>query len=252
MAKSPDAFRTISEVAEWLGVPAHVLRFWESKFSQVRPIKRAGGRRYYRPADMLLLGGIRKLLHEDGMTIKGVQKMLREKGVAEVAALSQPLDFDSAQSPDGVIDLTRASSARDAQATDITAGAGSGDPEVVPFSPPPVDSTDSTESDKPDAVSGTAPQAAPDPAPGTQLGMDFGPPGPDGYQTGKTTGPAPAPSGHAAVPEEPPAENDISAPEGPLARLARLQRLDTAQAAGLAAIAGELRAWIGRRQATEK
>ena len=92
MTKSPDAFRTISEVAEWLGVQAHVLRFWESKFSQVKPVKRAGGRRYYRPNDMLLLGGIRKLLHEDGLTIKGVQKILREQGVASVVALSPPLD----------------------------------------------------------------------------------------------------------------------------------------------------------------
>ena len=92
MPKSPDAFRTISEVAEWLGVQAHVLRFWESKFSQVKPIKRAGGRRYYRPTDMLLLGGIKKLLHDDGMTIKGAQKLLREKGNAFVADLSQPLD----------------------------------------------------------------------------------------------------------------------------------------------------------------
>jgi DNA-binding transcriptional MerR regulator len=92
MAKSADAFRTISEVADWLGVQTHVLRFWESKFSQVRPVKRAGGRRYYRPADMLLIGGIRKLLHEDGLTIKGVQKILREEGVAFVADKSQPLD----------------------------------------------------------------------------------------------------------------------------------------------------------------
>lgn len=92
MAKSPDAFRTISEVADWLDTPAHVLRFWESRFSQVKPVKRAGGRRYYRPADMLLLGGIKKLLHEDGMTIKGAQKMLRTDGVKKVSALSQPVD----------------------------------------------------------------------------------------------------------------------------------------------------------------
>lgn len=92
MSKSADAFRTISEVAEWLGVHAHVLRFWESKFSQIKPIKRAGGRRYYRPVDMLLLGGIQKLLHEDGLTIKGVQKILREKGMAHVSALSKSLD----------------------------------------------------------------------------------------------------------------------------------------------------------------
>ncbi len=92
MAKSPDAFRTISEVADWLDTPAHVLRFWESRFSQVKPVKRAGGRRYYRPTDMLLLGGIKKLLHEDGMTIKGAQKMLRTNGVKKVSALSQPIE----------------------------------------------------------------------------------------------------------------------------------------------------------------
>lgn len=94
MPKSKDAFRTISEVAEWLETPAHVLRFWESKFTQVKPVKRAGGRRYYRPADMLLLGGIKKLLHDDGLTIKGAQKLLREHGVKHVAALSQQLDED--------------------------------------------------------------------------------------------------------------------------------------------------------------
>ena len=92
MGKSKDAFRTISEVAEWLDTQAHVLRFWESKFSQVKPVKRAGGRRYYRPADMMLLGGIKKLLHDDGMTIKGAQKLLREKGVKHVSGLSQPLE----------------------------------------------------------------------------------------------------------------------------------------------------------------
>ncbi len=87
MAKSPDAFRTISEVSEWLDTPAHVLRFWESRFPQVKPIKRAGGRRYYRPNDMQLLGGIKRLLHDDGLTIKGVQKILREKGVTYVGTL---------------------------------------------------------------------------------------------------------------------------------------------------------------------
>ena len=94
MPKAPDAFRTISEVADWLEVQTHVLRFWETKFPQVKPLKRAGGRRYYRPADMLLLGGIKRLLHDDGMTIKGVQKMLRERGVREVADLSRPLRTD--------------------------------------------------------------------------------------------------------------------------------------------------------------
>ena len=94
MEKSPDAFRTISEVAEWLDVPTHVLRFWESRFAQVKPVKRAGGRRYYRPSDMMLIGGIKRLLHDDGMTIRGVQKLLREEGVKHVAAFSQPLEHE--------------------------------------------------------------------------------------------------------------------------------------------------------------
>lgn len=87
MAKSPDAFRTISEVAAQLETPAHVLRFWESKFTQVKPVKRAGGRRYYRPDDIALLAGIKVLLHEQGMTIRGVQKLLRERGARHVATL---------------------------------------------------------------------------------------------------------------------------------------------------------------------
>lgn len=98
MKKAPDAFRTISEVSDWLDTPAHVLRFWESKFSQVKPVKRAGGRRYYRPDDMRLLGGIKQLLHNDGLTIKGVQKILREQGMKHVADLSP--DVTAATSPD--------------------------------------------------------------------------------------------------------------------------------------------------------
>lgn len=85
--KSPEAFRTISEVASELDVPQHVLRFWEARFSQVRPMKRGGGRRYYRPEDVNLLLGIRKLLYSDGFTIKGVQKILKERGVSHVAAV---------------------------------------------------------------------------------------------------------------------------------------------------------------------
>lgn len=88
MDKSPEAFRTISEVADFLDTPAHVLRFWESRFPQIRPVKRAGGRRYYRPADVALLSGIKKLLHDEGMTIRGVQKILREHGIRHVASLA--------------------------------------------------------------------------------------------------------------------------------------------------------------------
>lgn len=80
MEKAPEAFRTISEVADELDVPKHVLRFWEAKFTQLKPMKRGGGRRYYRPEDVALLRGIRFLLYNDGYTIRGVQKILREHG----------------------------------------------------------------------------------------------------------------------------------------------------------------------------
>ncbi|CAN1722201.1 MerR family transcriptional regulator [Hyphomicrobium sp. 1Nfss2.1] len=84
MTKTAEAFRTISEVADELKVPKHVLRFWEGRFPQIKPMKRGGGRRYYRPEDMTLLRGICHLLHAEGYTIKGVQKILREQGVDTV------------------------------------------------------------------------------------------------------------------------------------------------------------------------
>lgn len=87
--KSAEAFRTISEVAMELDVPQHVLRFWETRFAQVKPVKRAGGRRYYRPEDVDLLRGIRSLLYADGFTIKGVQKVLRERGLRHVAEIGR-------------------------------------------------------------------------------------------------------------------------------------------------------------------
>ena len=99
MAKAADAFRTISEVAEELDVPKHVLRFWEIKFPQVRPMKRGGGRRYYRPEDVDLLRGIRELLHSDGYTIKGVQKILREHGAEFVKAGTQSANLTERASP---------------------------------------------------------------------------------------------------------------------------------------------------------
>jgi DNA-binding transcriptional MerR regulator len=88
-AKSPDAFRTISEVATELDVPQHVLRFWESRFAQIKPVKRAGGRRFYRPDDVDLLRGIRALLYVDGLTIRGVQKILKERGLRHVASMGR-------------------------------------------------------------------------------------------------------------------------------------------------------------------
>jgi DNA-binding transcriptional MerR regulator len=89
MEKTQDAFRTIGEVAEELDLPQHVLRFWETKFNQIRPVKRAGGRRYYRPDDVQLLGAIRILLYSEGYTIKGVQRILKEQGVRAVVTASQ-------------------------------------------------------------------------------------------------------------------------------------------------------------------
>ena len=89
MDKAPEAFRTISEVAEALNVPQHVLRFWETRFAQIKPMKRGGGRRFYRPADVDLLQGIRKLLYGEGYTIRGVQRILREEGVQFVASIGR-------------------------------------------------------------------------------------------------------------------------------------------------------------------
>lgn len=89
MAKAVDAFRTISEVADDLDIPKHVLRFWENRFPQIRPMKRGGGRRYYRPEDVELLRGIKQLLHSKGLTIKGVQRILREEGVEQVKAFGR-------------------------------------------------------------------------------------------------------------------------------------------------------------------
>lgn len=88
MSKSPEAFRTISEAAVELVLPQHVLRFWETRFSQIKPLKRGGGRRYYRPDDVSLLIGIRHLLYDKGYTIKGVQKILKEQGVRAVINLA--------------------------------------------------------------------------------------------------------------------------------------------------------------------
>jgi DNA-binding transcriptional MerR regulator len=86
VAKGPEAFRTISEAADELHVPQHVLRFWETKFAFIRPMKRAGGRRFYRPSDITVLRGVRRLLHDEGYTIKGVQRLHREEGLRRLVS----------------------------------------------------------------------------------------------------------------------------------------------------------------------
>lgn len=108
-AKSESAFRTISEVAEELDVPQHVLRFWETKFNQIRPMKRGGGRRYYRPEDVALLRRIRALLYDDGFTIKGVQKLLREGSLKPLedaeAVVEDAMEAEEAASSVDVIEV---------------------------------------------------------------------------------------------------------------------------------------------------
>ena len=99
MAKGPEAFRTISEAADEIGVPQHVLRFWESKFSFIRPMKRAGGRRFYRPQDISVLSGVRRLLHDEGYTIKGVQKLHRDEGVKRLLDPSPALAPPAVETP---------------------------------------------------------------------------------------------------------------------------------------------------------
>ena len=94
--KAPEAFRTISEVAEVLDIPQHVLRFWETRFNQIKPMKRGGGRRYYRPEDVDLLRGIRHLLYGEGYTIKGVQRILKDQGIRHVVSAWQEAEEQAA------------------------------------------------------------------------------------------------------------------------------------------------------------
>ena len=111
MAKSANAFRTISEAAAEVGAPQHVLRFWETKFPFVTPVKRAGGRRFYRPQDVTILKAIRRLLHDEGLTIKGVQRLHKEQGIVRIAAYggadaSFTMDAEAVEPRVGEIEIT--------------------------------------------------------------------------------------------------------------------------------------------------
>ena len=142
MAKAAEAFRTISEVADTLDVPKHVLRFWELRFPQIKPMKRGGGRRYYRPADVELLRGIRHLLHAEGYTIKGVQKILREHGIDQVKSAGRPGgDLVLAEAPKPVAPTEVAESK---PTTRKRKASGVAVPSVEPAAPaaPPVASAD--------------------------------------------------------------------------------------------------------------
>lgn len=254
MAKSADAFRTISEVADWLETPAHVLRFWESKFSQVKPVKRAGGRRYYRPTDMQLLGGIKKLLHEDGMTIKGVQKMLREQGVKHVIALSQPLEDEALA---GAIDITPEPAPK---------AASKPTPEAVPEAETTPDDAPAVLSFKraaqPEAAPEPEPKADPAPAPdpvepvlpsfsnlrGAKPKEDAEP-ATDAAPEPEPAAPPPPKPAKIDVPDDP--DDTVAAPAGVLSRLLGVKRtLPAASRDQLGGIADRLRNAVEKSRST--
>jgi DNA-binding transcriptional MerR regulator len=129
--KGPDAFRTISEVADDLDLPQHVLRFWETRFAQIKPMKRGGGRRYYRPDDVDLLRGIRHLLYGEGYTIRGVQQILKDQGLRYVQTIGRSAETDPARLRD--INFDQEALEADAENMSVSAGARGG---VVNFVPP--------------------------------------------------------------------------------------------------------------------
>ncbi len=239
--KAPDAFRTIGEVADWLGVETHVLRFWESKFADVKPVKRAGGRRYYRPEDMALLGGLKQLLHEDGMTIRGAQKVLAEKGPGHVRGRSKPLAEAVDGQTAGGAGSDRKEPAQHALPLDDPAAAPArglngtgaahrharetGATDTAPEAPP------RTASDAdPDAAPEAAPEAAPDSG-GVAASADAPEPRPDDAPPAPDAGETAPPPGDMtggersddAPPEAPPGPADRPAPrEIPRAEIARV------------------------------
>ncbi len=143
MDKAPDAFRTISEVAEEINVPQHVLRFWESRFAQIRPLKRGGGRRYYRPDDVDLLRGVRHLLYGEGYTIRGVQRILREQGLTFVqnvwraGAEPPPPEIEEDRVGDDGAEPHAATSADEEPAVPVTAAPRPGRPAHATQPAPP-------------------------------------------------------------------------------------------------------------------
>ena len=191
MEKSRDAFRTISEVAEWLDVPTHVLRFWESRFSQIKPVKRAGGRRYYRPSDMKVIGGVKTLLHDQGMTIRAVQKLFREQGIKHVSSFSPGLyvedvvedtdddviDHQPAATTDDVAPAPSARSTHDATPAQVEEAVEVEDPgEQTPLFSHRRRPAEAESTPEPDAAPGEEPEeveAAVEPASGAQQTLDL-------------------------------------------------------------------------------
>lgn len=225
--KSPQAFRTIREVAEWLDIEAHVLRFWESKFTQIKPVKRAGGRRYYRPADMKLIGGIKVLLHDQGLTIRGAQKKLADDGVTAIADLSPPLD-DSPRLDDELEDEAAESAnicAEEDPASDDVAASQAGFFDIEALAKgtaaaeaeaeaqadaPDQPGTDAPEPAKAEATDADPAEAAPEPDP-PETEDAVAEPEPTA-ETGQSPPAAPAEEPPAAAPTQ---EDTPEAPEAP-------------------------------------
>jgi DNA-binding transcriptional MerR regulator len=154
--KAPDAFRTISEVADDLDIPQHVLRFWETRFTQIKPMKRSGGRRYYRPDDVDLLRGIRRLLYGEGYTIRGVQRILKEHGIKSVQGL-----IDGSAAPPSLPAADPAALrglADDGDEPDIDAGDDEDE-----IAEPPVASRRASEAGSPSPRAGTPARSQPSP-----------------------------------------------------------------------------------------
>ncbi len=246
--KSPDAFRTISEVADWLGVQAHVLRFWESKFPQVKPVKRAGGRRYYRPADMELIGGIKTLLHDQGMTIKGVQKILKEEGVAHVSSFSPSPDEMPADGDELGRNVVKFQGREAEEAADAAP-----DQSPVPAENPPED-------DGPlFRAAGNAQDAdaaAPDPQPpeedAAQDTAAKSTPGPDGPAEDSNAPTVPAPIPRLVEAADPPPLDQIAVSPGALSLVAGVLHLDAETTTRIVPLVARLAALRDRMSASDK
>ena len=200
--KSDGAFRTIREVADWLGVPTHVLRFWESKFDQIAPVKGAGGRRYYRPEDMRLLGGIKVMLHDKGLTIRGVTRVIEEEGLDPLMALSPPLESEAAANRTRRVIRSGEEDRRGADVVPLVAprtgaGPGGGDAPSPDRSEPLPDGSPEGPAVDPEPLPDGAPNAPDRPRPA----------GPD-------TGPANAP-GPVSPPQEAPTDDPDLLPGQP-------------------------------------
>lgn len=227
-AKSGTAFRTIGEVSELLDTPTHVLRFWESRFPQVRPVKRAGGRRYYRPADVALLAGIRKLLHDDGLAIRGVQKMLRDQGVKAVA--------DEAIEASAEAGASLAAGGAEAPAGPLAEAASDDSPDpATAMQETAQDPRSSAASAAPDAVPGEARPAAEDEAP---LEQAPGEPAPQDAvpDSSASAGPAAvddAPAAPTQAPAEAPGTPPDAAPDAPPRPRVLMRRRHEGDAPGL-------------------